>query len=190
MASVVEICNIGLLRLGAKTITSITESTREAVSFNAAYNPRRLALLRKYRWNFAIVRAQLAADATKPLFGRANAFTWPTDCLRIIPPDPELNLNDLDWEIEGRKIITNGSAPLNIRYISDVTDPNLMDPIFRQVLGYDLAEFLCEKITQSNTKQASITEDKKNLLSEARLTNMIERPASDPPIDSWITKRL
>ncbi len=189
MASKVEIANRALQLLGAKRITSLTEDSRNARSINAAYEPVKLAELRKHPWCFATTRAQLAANATEPLFTRTNSFPLPSDFVRLLPPDPEVNLNDLDWVIEGRNIITNDSAPLDVRYIYDVTDPNEMDVLFREVLAAKLAEQLCEEITQSNTKLAAANAAYKDTIAEARRANAIEKVAEQPPEDVWVTCR-
>lgn len=98
-------------------------------------------------------------------------------------------MNDLDWVIEGRQIITNDSAPLDVRYVYNVTDPNEMDSLFREALSAKLAEALCEEITQSNTKMATVVTAYKDIVAEARRANAIEKVAEQPPEDSWVTCR-
>jgi hypothetical protein len=189
MASKVEIANRALQLLGAKSITSLTENSRNAQAMNRAYESVKLAELRKHPWNFAIKRAQLAANATAPLFTKANSFPLPADWVRLLPTDPEDNMNDLDWQIEGRNILTNDDAPLNIRYIYDVTDPNEMDPLFRETFAAKLADATCEEITQSNAKKAEAREVYKDVMAEARKANAIENVAAEPPEDPWISCR-
>lgn len=190
MASQVEICNRALQILGAQRITSLDEGSRNALSCAAAYEPVRLAELRKHPWSFAVRRAVLAADSPAPTWGRANAFTLPSTCLRLLPSYPEDNVNSLDWQIEGRAILTDESAPLYIRYIADVTDPNTMDALFREALSAKLAFEMCEEITQSNSKQEIAGGRYKDAVAEARKANAIERVAAEPPEDTWITARL
>jgi len=185
MASVVGICNSALSKLGALRIASLSDSSKNARACNDAYERVRDATLRKHGWNFAIARAELAADATAPDFGPAYQYPLPSDCLRVLPP----NDYDLEWVIEGRNILTDWTAPLEVRYIKRVTDPNEMDPLFREVLACELALDLCEQITQSNTKKAGIKEDRKEMLAEARRTNAIEQTAQELPEDDWITAR-
>ena len=189
MASKVEIANRALQIVGAKRIVSLTEDSRNARAINAAFESVKRAELRKHPWSFAIKRVQLAADATAPLFSRSNSFPLPSDFIRLLSPDPEVNFNDLDWVIEGRSIITNSSAPLDVRYIWDVTDPNLFDTLFREVMSAKLAEQLCEEITQSNTKIATAQAFYKDVVTEAKKTNAIEKVSEEPPEDTWITCR-
>lgn len=189
MASEVSICNRGLQILGARRIVDLSDDNKNARACNTAYEPRRDAMLRAHPWRFATTRAQLAADATAPAFGRARAFTLPTDCLRVLPPYPEEAWADRDWIEEGGKIYTNDSAPLNVRYVQRVTDPNQMDPLFREALAADLAYHLCEEITQSNTKKAEARDARNDALSEARRTSAITGVAILAPDDTWITAR-
>lgn len=189
MASEVEICNRALQKLGVKRITSLTEDSKNARSCNVAYSVVRDAELRSHPWNFAIARAELAADATDPDWGRAKAYTLPSDFLRLLPDYTEDNLNSKDWQIEGRKIYSDDSDPIYIRYIYRVTDPNEMDALFREALATKLAFELCEEITQSNTKKSELKDDYKEIISEARKANAFENVAQESPEDTWSTVR-
>lgn len=189
MASNVEIANRALQKLGAKRIVTLTEDSRNARAINAAFDTLREAELREHTWSFAVKRVALAADAVAPAFGKARYFQLPSDFLRLLPPDPELNYNDLDWQIEGRMIATNDSAPLNVRYVYSVTDPNTMDVLYREALASRIAYELCEEITQSNTKKEAAIADYDSAIAKAKRTNAIERTASKPPEDSWVTIR-
>lgn len=189
MASVVEICNRALQKLGAKRITAITEDSVNARACNTAYGPVRLAELRAHPWSCAIARAQLAASSTEPLFGRERYFPLPSDYVRLLPPDPDYNDNANDWQIEAGNIITNDSDPLDVRYIYDLEDPSLMDPLFREALSCKLALELCEELTQSNQKKESLRADYKMAIKEARRVNAILNIAAKPPEDEWVTIR-
>lgn len=189
MASVVEICNRALQKLGAKRITSLTQDSANARACNVAYIPTRDRVLRDHQWNCAIARAELAADATAPAWGRENSFQLPSDFLGLADDYPEDNHNAKDWQIEGRKILTNDDAPLRIRYIKTMDDPNEMDACLREVLACELAIELCEEITQSNTKKQLLDGDREKAIRAAKKVNAIENVSKVPPEDDWITKR-
>ena len=189
MASAVQICNRALQKLGAKRITSLTEDSPNARSCNVAYDDIREAELRAHTWNCAVKRAQLAEDSDTPLFGKSARFQLPSDFLRLLPKDPEENLNTIDFQIEQNYIYTNFVAPLDIRYIFNLEDPNVMDTLLREAIAARIAMELCEEITQSNTKRGLVEADYKRAISVARKTNAIERVAQDPPDDTWITVR-
>lgn len=190
MASKVEICNRALQKLGAKRIVSIDEDSRNARSCNIAYDPVRKALLRSHPWSCAIARASLAADSTAPSWGRANAFQLPANFIRLVDNYPEQRSNSKDWIIEGKKILTNDSAPLNIRYVYDLDDPNIMDALYREAFAAQLAWELCEEITQSTSKKQELSADVRQILAEARRANAIEKMPEEAVEDTWLSVRL
>jgi hypothetical protein len=190
MASDVDIANRALQKLGAARITSLTEDSVQARACNLCYEPLRDAELRAHPWNFSIKRAQLAADATAPLFGPATAYTLPVDFLRLLPPDPVTNYNTLDWKIEGKKILTDETGALDVRYIYRVTDAGEFDALFIEALSARMAVEMCEELTQSNTKAQLMREDYKSALREARKLNAFENIPAEQQDDTWITARL
>jgi hypothetical protein len=189
MASSVEICNRALQKLGAKRIVSLSDDSVNARACNTAYEPCKLSLLRSHFWNFSITRAELAADSPAPDWGRANAYPLPSDFIKLAPDYSEDNSNSKDWQIEGRKILSDDADPIYIRYVYDVTDPNEMDSLFREALSSLIAVELCEELTQSNTKLASLKESYKDIIKEARKANAFENVSATPPEDEWISVR-
>ena len=184
MTSVVQICNLALQKLGASHIVSLTEDSKGARECNLAYEPVRDAELRAHTWNFAKARVVLAPDSTAPPFGFDYQFTLPSDFLRLHPVDEET-----DWTIEGNKLLTNDGDTLNLGYIKRVTDPNIFDSTFVEVLAARLAMELAEPITQSNTKKDFAVKEYKRALLEARRVNAIENVSVEPPTDRWISVR-
>lgn len=194
MASDVETANSALQKLGQDRIASLSDDSPAARSCNVAIFRIRDKLLRgRNAWNFAIVRAQLAASVTAPLFGKANAFPLPSDFLRLLPLDPVDNVNTDDRQIEShgstRAIVTDEDAPLDIRYVRRVTDPNEMDSLFLELWATDLALDICLDVTGSNTKKEALRADRKAILEEAKAVNAYESVAPVPPTDPWITVR-
>ena len=205
MASVVGICNRALQKVGANRILALTDNSREARSCNNAYDSVRQALLRKYRWNFATTRVVLAPDSNAPAYDYLYQFTLPSDCLRIILP----NDNTLDWQVEGRKILTNGgtqssaiegasltggtgtssSVSLRLRYISDVVDPNIFDAMFREALAFKLAIEMCDELTQSNAKKQGLRDEYRDFIADSYLSDSLENTPVDAPEDLWVTAR-
>lgn len=189
MAAEVDICNRALQKLGAARITALTDQSVNARACSLAYATCRDDLLREHPWNFAIQRLQLAANATAPAFGPANAYPLPTGWLRVLPPDPFQNTNDRDWIIEGNQLLTDEGSPLNLRLVMQVTDPNLMDVTFREALSSKLAFELAEQLTQSNTKKQAAFQMLKEDISDARKVNAIEKVPQASFDDTWISSR-
>jgi hypothetical protein len=181
----VSICNLALQKLGASRIASLTENSTEGKACNACYTSMRDAELRAHPWSFAITRVILAPDATAPAFDYDYAFTKPTGCLRILPP----NTRNLDWHYEGNKILTNDGDTLNLRYVAQITDPAAFDSLFVEALACKLAWHMAEELTQSNTKKAAAVQDYRLVISAARRANAFEQISDDPPVDDWVAAR-
>ncbi len=208
MASEVGIANRALQKLGAGRITSLTQDSVAARACNACYAELRDAETSAHEWSFALYRVQLAADATEPLFGRANAYQLPSDYLRLAHPDPNVvganaywaggvafssssgwSGAGSDWIVEGAKIYTNDSGALNVRYVRQITDPNAMNVLFREALASRMALEMCEELTQSNTKKEGLRTDYLSTIREARRVNAILKNPAFPPDDEWLTLR-
>ena len=189
MASVTQICNRALQKLGAKAITSIDENSNAARACLNCYEDIRDAELMDHRWAFAIKRVQIAADSPEPEWGRANSFTLPVDYLKVIAPYPENDTFDRDWVVENGKILTNESAPLYLRYIAKISDPAQMDALFREALSTKMALEMCETITQSNTKKESLRADYDDIVKRARKASAIQSVPIVPVEDEWIAVR-
>jgi hypothetical protein len=197
--SVTGIANRALQLVGAASILNLTDTSVEAREVSRCYDMCRRAELRAHQWNFAIVRAALAPDAAAPAFGYTYQFSVPTDCLRILLP----NDSTLDWMREGQKILTNWtSSPvltnangatgpiLYLRYVQDVTDATVFDPMFCEALAHRIAFGIVERLTQSNQKKAELKQDYKDVISEARRVDSFETLPEDPPDDDWWTVRI
>lgn len=187
-----QICNRALQKLGAAPIASLTDGSRSAEACNYAYYDVRDAMLEAHPWKFAIAQAAIAADNTPPdgNFGRTNSFTLPADFFRMIRPFPEKDKITLDWIIQEGKIYTKDVSPLYLRYIQKVIDPNKFTPLFREALACAVAYEICETITQSNTKKATINQDRAVLIAEAKRTQAIEKMPEEQPDDYWLLVRL
>lgn len=103
---------------------------------------------------------------------------------RVIRP------KDADWEISGRKILTNEGDTLSLKYVARIEDPNEFDVTFIDVFSMALALKLSEVITQSNTKKQAIQALYRDAVSNARRANAFEQLSQEPPEDTWITARL
>lgn len=198
-ASETHIANLGLQILGAPSIINLTDDTLSAREMNLAYASVRDAELNRRRWRFSIVRASLAALAAAPSgddFERQ--FQLPGDFIRLIEGGDLSSVVDLSdyrgrigaqYSIEGRRILSNLSAPLAIRYISRITDTTLFTPSFDMALAAKLAFQTCEKITQSTTKQETCRATYKEAIRDAAIAQALELPSEAIGDDTWIMAR-
>lgn len=179
--SQIDVANSALQRVGSASITSLSDGSSEARAVAVCYDNNRRDEMRRYPWNFAIKRAVLAPDATPPAFEYKYQFTLPQDCLRILRPRDVRT----DWMIEGRKLLSNYTNTLYLRYLSDVEDEGQWDPSFYNIFAISLAIDICEKLTQSHTKKQILQEEYKEALAAARRADAFESGPEDPPEDEW-----
>jgi hypothetical protein len=175
MASVVQMCNSALNQLGAASITSLTDNSKNARLCNERYETVRDAVFRSHPWNSLIKRQQLAQDTQTPAWGFKYQFTLPSDCLRVLAIDAY----NSDYKVEGRKILSNEST-IKLVYISTVTDPNEMDVLLRETISAGLASDLAYSITANLQVSGLMAEKYQAKLSEARHADASEGYNTDP----------
>jgi len=178
----VQIANRAITFLGGTTITALTDDTKEGRACLRLYEQSRDQLLRDHPWNFAIKRARLAANTTAPVFEYTNAFDFPDDTLRIIDVD-----TTEEWAVEGRQIVTDASAPLDIVYIERVDDPTLFDSKFIEAYALRLAADIAYDITASQTVATKTETKYAALLQEARLVDAQESLSANE--QTWLDVR-
>ncbi|HDR9164866.1 TPA: hypothetical protein QDB28_005302 [Burkholderia vietnamiensis] len=193
MASQVGICNRALTKLGDKRITSLDEDSKAAATLNSMYDDVLDACLRAHVWSFTKARAQLAALADAPLFGFSYQYRLPADFIRLIQIGQFLVYPRTDtrglFSIENGNILTDLAPPLYIRYAKRVTDPNAMDPLFRETFACRLAAESCESLTQSATKRQAAWAEHDQAITAAIRVNAIERPSQPLGDDTWLESR-
>ena len=175
MASVVDICNGALNQLGASTILTLTEDSKNARLCNARFTQVRDSIFRSHPWNCLQKRVELAADSDTPAWGFTSQFTIPADCLRVLT----ILDFDSDYKIEGRKILTDNSS-MKILYISRVTDPNEYDELLRETLSAALAADIAYAVTSSNPTASNMYNLFQDKLKDARFVDSTEGQNLNP----------
>lgn len=147
MASVIQICNMALTRIGQnQLILSIDEQSQAAELCNLHYEDARDAVLRDFDWPFAEARVYLA-DIGSPPTNWAYRYRYPTDCLkarRIAIPGNENPRADerVPYQVihadGGRAIVTN-QPQAELVYTAKVEDTTYFDPLFVSALAWRLA---------------------------------------------------
>jgi len=169
MASVVDICNGALNQLGATTILSLTEDSKNARLCNSRYTQVRDALFRTHPWNCLQKRVQIAADTTAPAWGFSYAYTLPADCLRLL----KILDYDSNYKVEGRKILSNTSS-MKILYVGRITDPNEYDELLRETLSASLSADIAFAVTSNNTTSQNMYQLYQEKLKDARFVDSTE----------------
>lgn len=194
MTSEVGICNQALVKVGASRIVALTDDSKQARTLNAIYAVKRDAELSANPWTFAIKRAQIPASSTAPAFGWAYAYPLPSDYLAMVEVGQDYTFYDTDtgalFALEtdsngAQAVLTDQGSPLDVRYVSRVTNSGLFTPLFVEVLACRLAAEVCEELTQSAGKKEALWGEYKRAIREARRVNAIEQPPRKNPVASW-----
>jgi hypothetical protein len=200
MPADVDIANLALSKVGAQRILTLQDNNKAARTINAIYALERDTELSAHFWNFAMARISLPALTTPPAFDYSNAFQLPDDYLTVFqvgkfyPGQPRsigiVSPNQTDYKIEGRTIVTSQAAPLPVRYVRRVTDPNLFHPCFVEAFACALAMKIAEDLTGVGNKRQLAQGEYKAAISIAMRTNAIELPPDPLPDHSWLLSRL
>lgn len=198
MPSVVDICNEAMDLLGAATITSLTQNSKEARLCNRNYELVRDAVLRAHPWNVAVTRASLPQDTTAPAFGFTYQFTLPTSpyCLRVLSfwdslVDNEIAAYDSNvmYKIEGRKILSN-QGTCKIIYIGRVEDTEQFDALLTSTIAHRLAAETAYAITGSSTVAQGMQTLYEQRLREAKSIDAMEGYPEQPLADTYTNIRF
>lgn len=187
MTTEVDICNGALGFLGQGQITSLTDGDTKASTCAQRYPVARDSVLQMHPWNFAIKRAQRSADTAAPVYGFANAFSLPADCLQVLDLE-DAGLGE-DWRVENGKILADLGSPLRFRYIARITDPVRFSPLFRDALELYLASQMATALTDSQSRRENLLREFRALLSEARSTDAQEGYPQNIDGSHWLQVR-
>lgn len=169
VTSSTEIVNLSFDLLSIGTVSNIVTPSSPTEAMAARwYNHKRKSILRSHPWNFASKRAILSASSTAPAFGYAAAFPVPGDFLRLnsIQDGSGQDLPSGSYSFENvgsqRCILTAaGGASARLRYVYDITDVALFDPLFVDLFVIELALAFAYKSTESNGNVQRIAELRK-----------------------------
>ena len=177
MASTVDICNGALNQLGATTILSLTEDSKNARLCNSRFTQVRDAVFRSHPWNCLQKRVQLASSTNTPAWGYKFQFDLPGDCLRL------LRILDFDsnYQVEGRSILSNNES-MKILYISRITDPNEYDELLRETLSAALGADIAYGVTSSNPVTQNMYQLFQDKLRDARFVDATEGQNTSPDL--------
>jgi hypothetical protein len=191
-----DICNLGLGRIAASRVTSLSPPT-SALERHCAdgYALWKRTELTRRQWVFSITTVQLTSEgpeATGLILGynggQAYRFPLPADCVRPLRP---VVSSPYQWEQQGRYLLTRNSE-LVLKYIRDVPEAELEDE-FVDVLAWRVAMECVEFATQSNTKKADVREDYRTAVNDAAKVNAFvlgdTLSNSDDMAFDWVTSR-
>lgn len=182
----VEICNSALAKVGAARILTLDDDSEEARLCKTLFYRLRDKLLRSHPWRFATRRVALGPLVTAPIYEFQNAFQLPNDCLRVLAIDGN---DSEEWKEESGQLLCNLDS-VNIKYIWKNEDTSSYDSNFVEVLAFDLAVELCMPLAQNATLRATLVDERKLALREARSFNAQVGSVDRVKADTWLNARF
>ena len=164
MTDKVSIVNQAIGLLNGNRIVASTDGTTEANLASDSYEELRDAVLEEADWSFAIIRLQIAKDATAPLFDWTGRYLIPDETLRVLSVNG--NKTGRAWVREGQYILTNFGV-CEARVLSKVTNPNYFSKMFLQALVYRIAWTWAIPLTKSTKIREQYKADYIDLITEA-----------------------
>lgn len=184
-----NIANLALSKLGpgGGFLTDIAgDNTVQGQAARRLFAAMRDLVLEAHPWRFARARAAVAADSPAvPAWGFALQYTLPSDFLRILAVEGP----QIEYEIEGDKLLTDAEGPLNIRYLARVTDPSKFTPTFIAALATRLAAEMAPAITSKVKRTDLLAEYQKVDLVQARKTDAFGAVSQLAPDGDWLDSR-
>ena len=118
----VNICNMALTRIGANTITSLTDGTRESNLCNTVYENSVEDVLSMGEWSKAKFQATLV-QLDAPAFDYSYAYQLPTAPRIITLLDvQDAKASSVEYTIQGDHLLINNTAD-QITYIGYLDNP-------------------------------------------------------------------
>lgn len=177
----IDIWNMALDLLHEAPVSSPAEDTSVRLWFTRNFATTRDGELRKFAWNFALARKQIAASVEAPAWKWSYKYDLPGDCLRMLPlrHNGALNGTLIPYELEGDAILSDARAPLKLRYIRRVETVGLWDPLFVDVVVARLAAKLAHWLSGKSSHAQIAEQIYERTLREARQIDAIEQYQED-----------
>ena len=161
MASITDIANMALDKMGQAHIADVTANDPNARRINSAYPNILKGLLvdgPERGWTFTRGRATLTVSATTPDFGYDYQYDLPADCLKVVSVTVEEEPLT-DWIREGNILYTNETNEgEDLIYIKNVTDFGSLPPYFVELFALAIAKTLCFSIKGDEKREAALVE--------------------------------
>lgn len=187
-----DIANMAVMSIGIeKPIDNLqTDDSNEARYCRRFYPSTRDAMLRSHPWNCAIHRKAITPLASTPISDWDYQYQLPSNpyCLRVLQVG-EMG-DDIDWVVEGRRLLTNEGTSIKLKYIKRITDTNEFDPLLVDAISIKLAIKIVMPLTSSQSMKDSLIKELELLsLPEARTIDGQEGSTETLEVDRWLDAR-
>ena len=179
----VDICNMALSQLKAKSILSMGDQSEEAMQCKRFYDVIRQNLLRRHEWSFAKrMKALTLTDHNIP--GWQFAYGYPEDCLfvRMIFNEAgvkyfkdQLDYYDIYSINESERVLVCNVEKAYLEYTYDLVDVKMFPPDFVKLFYHALAAELAIPLSANEGYQSTNYSLYQKALEEAAIENHNER---------------
>ncbi len=181
MASVVDICNLALSRLGQKSITSIDEAGI-AENCNIEFGPTKESILRDYPWSFSTRMEPLAPISGESFFGWEYVYAYPTNCLRVwrilnretYDSDEKQPYRVMASNISSKKLILCNLESAYLEYAANITDTTVFDASFVDAFSWKLGANLAKPLTGNAALSTDLMNTYLRVIDKASVNNASE----------------
>lgn len=200
MASKISIWNRALQKVGSEELVDPNANNKRTRALSRAYTQVRDALLEQYPWTFAKRLVVLSSDgAFSPEWKYASQYLLPEDALAVLEVhstdpyeviQPKYDPSNPSTIPSRVAIATNHTGPLEVLYISRVTNEGIYSPLFCEYFAAMLAYEVCEELTQSNAKKEALSLELHRLERQAKNAHSKQRTPQAMRDGSWWEARF
>lgn len=196
MPSKLEIYNGALIEIGERMLSSLTESGEPRRVLDAVYDRVVGECLAMGSWNFAMETVQLDADTgVTPNFGYSEVFAKPADWVRThgVSQD-EFMTYPMTQYFDDSTYLSADVSPIYVRYVSNDTgmglDLSKWTQNFTRYVELELAERVCDRLTQNSSKRDEIMKRRDKARRTALNHDAMNEPNPKfPPPGGWTVSR-
>lgn len=196
MASVVDICNMALGELRARSrIQSLGEASVEAEKCSLYYTTARDGVLEKFDWDFAEGYATLAQSGTPPS-DWLYQYAVPGDMVtpREIIPSGGRGTTPVPFKLAtnsagSSRVLLCDQESVTLRYTRRVETPGVFSSAFIHALSLLLAAKMAVSLTGDQQLAESKMQAYLRALSDARSYHANRRQPDEQPESTYITAR-
>lgn len=162
MASKIQICNMALTRIGAATITSLTDGTTSAKLCNTLIDDLSDRAIIQGSWTTVIYRQELAVLVTAPKYEFTYQYQLPTSpkCLKVLDVDGD---PFIEYKVEGDKLLTD-ETEVFLRYIGRPVSTESYGPLLTEAIEVLLASYLAYPITANKEIAQALKQEYQQLI--------------------------
>jgi hypothetical protein len=196
MADFVSVANMALGRIGEPYRISVeSEDSHPARTIRTEWDNARRAVLRRGKFNFAMTRAALTAQAaTDPNyvtpFPFDSRFPVPPDCLRVVELYDATGCLLSVYKYEARAILADGTGPLTLVYGRDVTEIGDWDDLSIQALVARIGYAIADTLAGDRGRKQDCWAEFQRLSKDTGGVDAKEDPPEQAYDSSWVTSRF